>query len=322
MDLIWNGVATAFTLVFKGDAEVWAITWLSLEISGLATIISLLLGMPLGILLAMSRFPGRALAVTLVNTGMGLPPVVVGLFVSIFLWRSGPLGFLDIIYTPTAIIIAQVVIAFPIVAGLTLTSFQTLNPNLGLQLAGIGASRAQTLWLLCKEARLPLLAAVMAGFGGIISEVGASMMVGGNIRGQTRVLTTATVLETARGNFDLAIALSLILLALSFAINFILTHIQQRQLTRWPKPSRRSPISWSGTGGRRSSRSHGWRYSTARRSHLSDRTARENRPCCASWACSRRRARARSIFAAIARTAPTRSSCGGGWRAFFRNRCC
>jgi tungstate transport system permease protein len=237
MDLIWNGIVKAFALVFGGDAEVWAITWLSLKVSGLATIISLIVGMPLGILLAMSRFPGRALVVALVNTGMGLPPVVVGLFVSIFLWRSGPLGFLDLIYTPTAIVIAQVVIAFPIVAGLTLTSFQTLNPNLGLQLAGIGASKAQTLWLLCKEARLPLLAGVMAGFGGIISEVGASMMVGGNIRGQTRVLTTATVLETARGNFDLAIALSLILLALSFAINFVLTHIQQRQLTRWPKPS-------------------------------------------------------------------------------------
>ena len=237
MELIWNGIVTAFALVFGGDAEVWAITRLSLEISGLATIISLLLGMPLGILLAISRFPGRALAVALVNTGMGLPPVVVGLFVSIFLWRSGPLGFLDLIYSPAAIVIAQVVIAFPIVAGLTLTSFQTLNPNLGLQLAGIGASKAQTLWLLCKEARLPLLAAVMAGFGGIISEVGASMMVGGNIRGQTRVLTTATVLEAGRGNFDLAIALSLILLALSFAINFVLTHVQQRQLTRWPKPS-------------------------------------------------------------------------------------
>lgn len=237
MELIWNGIATAFALVFGGDAEVWAITWLSLRVSGLATIISLVVGMPLGILLAMSRFPGRALVVALVNTGMGLPPVVVGLFVSIFLWRSGPLGFFDIIYTPTAIVIAQVVIAFPIVAGLTLTSFQTLNPNLAIQLAGIGASKVQTLWLLCKEARLPLLAAVMAGFGGIISEVGASMMVGGNIRGQTRVLTTATVLETSRGNFDVAIALSLILLALSFAINFLLTHIQQRQLTRWPKPS-------------------------------------------------------------------------------------
>ena len=237
MTLIWNGIVTAFALLFGGNAEVWSITWLSLEISGLATMISLLLGMPLGIFLAMTRFPGRAVAVALVNTGMGLPPVVVGLFVSIFLWRSGPLGFLDLIYSPAAIVIAQVVIAFPIVAGLTLTSFQTLNPNLGLQLAGIGASKPQTLWLLCKEARLPLLAAIMAGFGGVISEVGASMMVGGNIRGQTRVLTTATVLEAGRGNFDLAIALGLILLVLSFTINFVLTQIQQRELIRWPKPS-------------------------------------------------------------------------------------
>jgi tungstate transport system permease protein len=237
VSLIWNGIVTAFALVFGGDPEVWAITWLSLGISGSATIISLLLGMPLGIVLATSRFRGRSLAVALVNTGMGLPPVVVGLFVSIFLWRSGPLGFLELIYSPTAMVIAQVIIAFPIVAGLTLSSFQTLNPNLGLQLAGIGASRAQVLWLLCKEARLPLLAAVMAGFGGVISEVGASIMVGGNIRGQTRVLTTATVLETGRGNFDLAIALSLILLVLTFAVNFMLTHIQQRQLMRWPKPS-------------------------------------------------------------------------------------
>ncbi len=237
MALIWDGIVTAFSLVFGGNAEVWSITWLSLKVSGLATMISLVVGIPLGILLAMTRFPGRPFAVALVNTGMGLPPVVVGLFVSIFLWRSGPLGFLDLIYTQSAIVIAQVVIAFPIVAGLTLTSFQTLNPNLGLQLLGIGASKPQLLWLLCKEARLPLLAAVMAGFGGVISEVGASMMVGGNIRGQTRVLTTATVLEAGKGNFDLAIALGLILLALSFAVNFLLTHIQQREQIRWPKPS-------------------------------------------------------------------------------------
>src|ERR1044071_9161644 len=237
MELLWQGLAKAVELVFGFDPEVWAITWLSIKISGCATFVSLLLGMPLGIGIALARFPGRSILAALVNTGMGLPPVVVGLFVSIFLWRSGPLGFLDLIYTPTAMVIAQVIIAFPIMAGLTMASFQNLDPNLTLQLLGIGASRPQVLWLLCKEARLPLLAAVMAAFGGVISEVGASMMVGGNIRGQTRVLTTATVLETSRGNFDLAIALSLILLALSFAINFILTHIQQRQLTRWPKPS-------------------------------------------------------------------------------------
>jgi tungstate transport system permease protein len=237
MELIWEGTHKAFALLLGLDGEVWAITWLSLKISGSATLISLSLGVPLGIALALTRFPGRSLAIALVNTGMGLPPVVVGLFVSIFLWRSGPLGFFDIIYTPAAMIIAQTVIAFPIVAGLTMATFQTLDPDLGLQLLGIGASRPQLLWLLCKEARLPLLAAVMAGFGGVISEVGASMMVGGNIRGQTRVLTTATVLETGKGNFDIAIALSLILLILTFIVNFFLTRVQQRGQLRWPRPS-------------------------------------------------------------------------------------
>lgn len=234
LELIWQGFLKAIELIVSGDAEVWAITLLSLKISGTATLISLLLGIPLGITLAMVGFPGRTVIAALVNTGMGLPPVVVGLFISIFLWRSGPLGFLELIYTPEAMIVAQVVIAFPIVAGLTMATFQTIDPNLALQLLGLGASRMQMLWLLCKEARLPLLAAVMAGFGGVISEVGASMMVGGNIRGQTRVLTTATVLETGKGNFDVAIALGLILLSLCFALNFFLTHIQQRGRSKWP----------------------------------------------------------------------------------------
>ena len=237
MELIWRGIVKAFELVVGFDAEVWAITWLSLKISGSATTISLLLGIPLGIALAMSRFPGRSVIAAAVNTGMGLPPVVVGLFVSMFLWRSGPMGFLEWIYSPTAMVIAQVIIAFPIVAGLTMATFQSLDPKLALQLLGIGASKPQVIWLLCKEARLPLLAAVMAGFGGVISEVGASMMVGGNIRGQTRVLTTATVLETGKGNFDIAIALSVILLALTFAINFFLTRIQQQEQLRWPRVS-------------------------------------------------------------------------------------
>lgn len=235
MELIADGIVKAIELVFGFDAEIWSITWLSLKISGCATFISLLLGIPLGMALALAVFPGRSLVAALVNTGMGLPPVVVGLFVSIFLWRSGPLGFLELIYSPAAMVIAQVIIAFPIVAGLTMASFQTLDPKLSLQLLGIGASKPQLLWLLCKEARLPLLAAVMAGFGGVISEVGASMMVGGNIRGQTRVLTTATVLETGKGNFDIAIALSLVLVALTFAINLFLTRIQQREPLRWPK---------------------------------------------------------------------------------------
>jgi len=228
MELIWQGIREAFRLIFTGDAGVLQITWLSLKVSGLATALSLLFGIPVGVAVGLTRFPGRGFLLALVNTGMGLPPVVVGLFVSILLWRSGPLGFLELLYTPTAIVLAQFVIAAPIVTGLTIAAMQQLNPKLRLQLLALGASRWQLLWLLMREARLPLLAAIMAGFGGVISEVGASMMVGGNLLGQTRVLTTATVLETGKGNFDLAIALSLILLALVFGVNYLLTWVQQR----------------------------------------------------------------------------------------------
>lgn len=228
MELIWQGVLEALRLILSGDPGVLRITLLSIQISGAATFLSLVVGIPAGVGLALARFPGRGLLVALANTGMGLPPVVVGLFVSIFLWRSGPLGTLELLYTPAAIVIAQFVIAAPIVIGLTVAAMQQLNPKLRLQFMGLGASRGQVLWLLMREARLPLLAAVMAGFGGVISEVGASMMVGGNLLGQTRVLTTATVLETGKGNFDVAIALSIILLALVFGVNYLLTWIQQR----------------------------------------------------------------------------------------------
>jgi tungstate transport system permease protein len=227
MGLIWEGIREAIRLILSGDPGVLQITWLSVKISGTATLLSLLVGIPAGVGLALARFPGRGLLVALVNTGMGLPPVVVGLFVSILLWRSGPLGVLGLLYTPTAIVIAQFVIAAPIVTGLTMAAMQQLNPKLRLQLIALGASRPQVLWLLMRESRLLLLAAVMAGFGGVISEVGASMMVGGNLLGQTRVLTTATVLETSKGNFDVAIALSVILLALVFGVNYVLTWVQQ-----------------------------------------------------------------------------------------------
>ncbi|MBI2902721.1 MAG: ABC transporter permease [Candidatus Methylomirabilis oxyfera] len=231
MELIWQGTKQAILLLVRGDPEVLGIALLSLKVSGTATLLSLLVGIPLGTSLALTRFPGRNIAMSLVNTGMGLPPVVVGLFVSIFLWRSGPLGLLELLYTPTAIVIAQLIIAAPIVTGLTMTAVQQLNPRLRLQLVGLGASRLQVVWLLLKEARLPLLAAVMAGFGAVISEIGASIMVGGNIYRQTRVLTTATVLETSKGNFDMAIALSLLLLLLTFAVNWALTWVQQRGRT-------------------------------------------------------------------------------------------
>jgi tungstate transport system permease protein len=232
MELIVDGIAKAIALLASLDREVMAITWLSLKVSGSATLVSLLLGISSGTALALADFPGKRLLVSLVNTGMGLPPVVVGLFVSIFFWRNGPMGFLEILYTPAAMVIAQAIIATPIVTGITLASIQNLPSNLRLQILALGATRRQMVWLLVREARLPLLAGVMAGFGGVISEVGASIMVGGNIKGYTRVLTTATVMETGRGNFDLAIALSLILLLLCFAVNYLLTRIQQRERPR------------------------------------------------------------------------------------------
>jgi tungstate transport system permease protein len=226
--LVWDGVRQAFWLLLTGDPEVVRVTWLSLRVSGTATVIALGIGVPLGTLLALARFPGRSLALAAVHTGMGMPPVVVGLFVTILLWRNGPLGALGLLYTPAAMVIAQVVIAAPMVTGLTVAAMQGLDPRLRLQLLGLGASRGQLLVSLWAEARLPLLAAVMAGFGAVISEVGAVMMVGGNIRGQTRVLTTATVMETSRGNFDVAIALGLILLLLAYVVNLALTLLQQR----------------------------------------------------------------------------------------------
>jgi len=208
--------------------DLFPITLLSLQVSILATLISLLIGLPLGTILALGKFPGRSFLLSIVNTGMALPPVVVGLFLAMMLWRSGPLGDLRLIYTPAAIIIAQTIISAPVVTGLTAAALQQLNPRLRLQLYGLGASRAQMVLSLWREARLPLLAALMAGFGSVISEVGASMMVGGNIRGQTRVLTTAIVLETSKGEFERAIALSAFLLTITFLVNWALTVIQQR----------------------------------------------------------------------------------------------
>ena len=232
MDLILEGIAKAVHLLASLDPEVMGIAWLSLAVSGSATLISVVLGVTAGTVVALTSFPGKKLLVSLVNTGMGLPPVVVGLFVSILLWRSGPLGALGLLYTPTAIVIAQAVIATPIVTGITIGAIQGLPPSLRLQILALGATRAQLVWMLVREARIPLLAGVMAGFGGVISEVGASIMVGGNIKGQTRVLTTATVMETGKGNFDVAIALSAILLALTLAVNVALTLVQQRTRPR------------------------------------------------------------------------------------------
>jgi len=232
LGLILEGIKKAAELLWTLDPEVLGITLFSLKVSILATLVSLVLGGAAGMAIALSRFPGRRLLISVINTGMGLPPVVVGLFVTILLWRNGPLGFMEMLYTPSAIILAQTVIATPIIAGISLAAIQQLPADLRLQILSLGASRWQMLRMLATEARLPLMAAVMAGFGGVISEVGASIMVGGNIKGSTRVLTTATVMETGKGNFDTAIALSLILMVLTFSVNAVLTHIQQRDRPR------------------------------------------------------------------------------------------
>ena len=233
MELIFEGIKQAFLLLFSGNREVYEILLLTIIVSGTAVIISMIAGIPIGLAVGLNNFKSKKFIVTLINTGMGLPPVAAGLLVSMLLWRSGPLGFLSIMYTPTAMIIAQVLIASPIIAGVTLAAAQQINPKLKMQALSLGAGRGQILWLLAKEAKLPTLAAIMAGFGGVISEVGAVMMVGGNIKDQTRVLTTATVQFVRMGQLSLAIALVIILLILAFAVNLILTLIQQKENQTW-----------------------------------------------------------------------------------------
>ena len=229
MDLIIEGLKKAINMILTGDPEVLRITLLTLQVSGTATLISLIIGIPFGTVLALKRFPGRDFLMSIVNKGMGMPPVVAGLWISILLWRSGPLGSLNLIYTPTAIIIAQAVIASPIVVGLTSAAISQVDPKLRLQIKALGATKLQYLWFLLKEARFSLLAAVIAGFGAVVSEVGASMMVGGNVKGLSRVLTTATVMEVSKGNFDVAIALSAILVLVSYLTTLWLTVLQQKR---------------------------------------------------------------------------------------------
>jgi tungstate transport system permease protein len=229
MDLIWNGIREAFRLIFTGNGDVYEIAFLSLTVSAIATGIALVIGLAIASFLAFRAPPGRTAALSFLNSGMALPPVVVGLVVALMLWRTGPLGQLHLLYTPAAIVIAQAAIATPIVTALSTAALQGLHPKLRLQVLALGASRWQAALLLFREARLPLLAAVMAGFGAAVSEVGASIMVGGNIKGSTRTLTTATVLETSQGDFETAIALSMILLALVYLVTLAFTVVQQRR---------------------------------------------------------------------------------------------
>lgn len=209
--------------------EIIEIVKLSFIISGSATLIALIFGLPLGYFVAIKKFPFKKIIISLINTGMGLPPVVVGLLVVLLLTRSGPLGYLGMLYTPSAMIFAQIIIAFPIITALAMSSFQAIDKKFYQQVLSLGANQSQAFFILVNQARLSILASVIAGFGSIVSEVGAVMMVGGNIKHQTRVLTTATVLETQKGNFELAISLGLILLITSFFINLALTYIQQKK---------------------------------------------------------------------------------------------
>ncbi|AGK55522.1 ABC transporter permease [Bacillus sp. 1NLA3E] len=229
MDLLFEGLKKAFEMVLTGDSEILAITLLTLKVSFTAIFFSMLIGIPIGILLGLTNFPGKKLLLVLVNIGMGLPPVVAGLWITITLWRSGPMGDFALLYTPTAIVLAQILVSLPIVTGLTSTAFQQIDPKLLLQIKALGATKGQTVWLLLKETKIAIFAAIIAGLGRILAEVGAAMMVGGNLLGETRILTTSIVMEVSKGNFDIAIALSFILMTMAFLITFCLTFLQQRK---------------------------------------------------------------------------------------------
>ncbi len=226
MNDILRGLAEALRLISTGDPELFEIITLSLRVSGSALLISVLIGVPLGTLLGLVRVPGRGLITVGLYTGMGLPPVVVGLFVYLMLSRSGPFGLFGWLFTPNAMVVAQTIIAFPLVTGLTMTAVQSVDPALRLQVRSLGATALQEAWAVIVEARIGVVAAIVAAFGGIISEVGAVMLVGGNIAGKTRVLTTAIVLNTRQGEFALAIALGVILLTLAFIANIVLLRLQ------------------------------------------------------------------------------------------------
>jgi len=232
VDVLRDGLLEALRLLLGGDAETWAITLLTLQVSLTATVVAALVGVPLGAAIALGEFPGRRLLLSAANTGMGLPPVVVGLFVTVLLWRSGPLGGFGLLYTPAAMVVAQAAIATPVVVALVAAALQQVDPEFLVQMQGLGATRARALLALFAEARLPLLAAGMAAFGAVVSEVGAAQMVGGNIAGETRVLTTAAVLATSRGEFALAIAFGLVLLLLAFVVNLVVTVAGQREHAR------------------------------------------------------------------------------------------
>jgi tungstate transport system permease protein len=227
METILQGFVSAFGLITHLNPELLRIILLSLQVSGFALVIATLLGLPLGALLALKPFPFRGFFISLLNTGMGLPPVVVGLFLYLILSRSGPLGFMALLYTPLAMIIAQIILSFPIVTSLTHAAIVGVDPVIRLAAQTLGATPWQEATTIVREARYGIVAGVIAGFGRVSAEVGAVLMVGGNIAHYTRVMTTTIALETDKGNFDLGIALGIILLTLSLAVNVALRAVQR-----------------------------------------------------------------------------------------------
>jgi tungstate transport system permease protein len=229
VELILAGLRDAIVRIATLDPDVLEAAWASLVVSGTATALSIVSGVPLGAALGLFRFPTRNLLLSLMNTGMGLPPVAVGLFVAVLVWRSGPLGGLDWYCTREAMVFAQYLLAAPTVIGLTAVAVQSVDPMLRTQLESLGATRLQAAWIFVQESRLLILTAAMAGFGAVISEIGASLMVGCNIKGDTRILTTAIALETSKGEFGAAFALAFILVGLIFTITAVTTWAQQRR---------------------------------------------------------------------------------------------
>lgn len=233
MELFVDSLREAFRLLFGADPYVRQVLWLSLRVSGAAVAVGLILGLPVGIGFGVSRFPGRRLVVALIHTGFALPPVVVGLFVYMMLSRAGPAGSMRLLFTPASMVIAQALLAAPYIAGISLAAVQSVPQDVRLQARALGATGWRALMAHVREARIGVVAAVIAGFGAVISEVGAVLLVGGNIRGETRVMTTAIVLETRRGNFAVAMALGILLLAVAFTVNLLLTGLQQGRSSPW-----------------------------------------------------------------------------------------
>lgn len=228
MDYLWGGLTTALKLIFTFDHEVISCTWVSLSVSSIAILLASLVGVPLAFLIGINEFKGKRMIITLFNTMMALPTVVVGLFVFSLISRQGPLGVLGLLFTPIAMMIGQFILATPIITALAISAIQGIDPRIKMTAVTLGARSYQITFALMLEARFAIMAAIIAGFGRIIGEVGSAMILGGNIRGYTRSITTAIALETSKGEFSLGLALGIILLAVALSVNIILRYLQQR----------------------------------------------------------------------------------------------